>query len=165
MFLRQWVVPAGVLILTVVLNGCMMFSKEVKLVDVPSPAQAVIQSHTSGGTIDKITCKKEEEKHYYKVEYKKDDRKSELKVDDDGRVLEKEEALMMEELPSVVKETVKIESAGAKIKELVLETEEGKTFYEVEFEKDGKEYEVKILEDGSVLKRETEQLTGEYLQN
>ena len=84
MLFRQWVVPTVVLILTVVLNGCMMFSKEVKLEDVPSPAQAVIQSHTSGGTIDKITCEKEEGKHYYKVEYKKDGRKFELEVDDDG---------------------------------------------------------------------------------
>ena len=62
----------------------------------------------------------------------------------------------MEELPPAVQETVKVESAGAEIKELVMESEEGKTFYEVEFEKDGKEYEVKILEDGTVLKRETE---------
>ena len=30
MFFREWVVPTVVLILTVVLNGCMMFSKEVK---------------------------------------------------------------------------------------------------------------------------------------
>ena len=156
MFFRQWVVSTVVLILTVVLNGCMMFSKEVKLEDVPSPAQAVIQSHTSGGTIDKIICEKEEEKHYYKVEYKKDGRKFELKIDDDGKVLEKEEALTMEELPQAVQKTVKVESAGAEIKELVMESEEGKTFYEVEFEKDGKEYEVKILEDGTILKRETE---------
>ena len=84
MFFREWVVPTVVLILTVVLNGCMMFSKEVKLEDVPLPAQAVILSHISGGTIDKIICEKEEGKHYYKVEYKKDGRKFELEVDDDG---------------------------------------------------------------------------------
>jgi len=166
MFFRQWIVPTVVLILTVVLNGCMMFSKEVKLEDIPSTAQAVIQSHTSGGTIDKIICeKKEEGKHYYKVEYKKDSRKFELEVDEDGQVLEEEEILTMEDLPPAVQETVKGESAGAEIKELVLETEEGKIFYEVEFEKDGKEYEVKILEDGTILKREKDSSNQEGMGN
>ena len=156
MFFRQLMVPCSVLIFMMVLNGCALFSKEVKLNDVPQAAQAVIQSHTSGGTIEKITCEKKEGKHFYKVEYKKDARKFELQVDDDGKVLETEEILAMEDLPPVVQDTVKAESAGGKIKELSLETEEGKTFYEVEFEKNGKEHEVKIAKDGTVLERETE---------
>lgn len=156
MFFRQWMALAVALILTVALNGCAIFSKEVKLEDVPSAAQVVIQSHTSGGTIEEITCEKEESKHFYKVEYKKDGREFELQVDDDGKVLEIEESMKMEDLPPAVQETVKAESAGGKIKELVLETEKGKTFYEVEFKKEGKEHEVKIAEDGTVLERETE---------
>ena len=156
MFFRQLMVPCIVLIFMMGLNGCALFSKEVKLNDVPQAAQAVIQSHTSGGTIEKITCEKKEGKHFYKVEYKKDARKFELQVDDDGKVLETEEILAMEDLPPVVQDTVKAESAGGKIKELSLETEEGKTFYEVEFEKNGKEHEVKISRDGTVLERETE---------
>ena len=156
MFFRQWLVPTVVLIFAVVLNGCPLFSKEVKLEDVPPAVQAVIESHTSGEAIEKITHEKEEGKHFYKVEYKKDGRKFELEVDEDGEVLEAEEIVTMEDLPPAVQETVKTESAGAEIKELALETEEGKTFYEVKFEKDGKEHEVKISEDGAVLERETE---------
>jgi uncharacterized membrane protein YkoI len=156
MFFRQLMVPCVVLILTVALNGCALFSKEVKLDDVRPAAQTVIQAQTSGGTIEKITCEKEEGKHFYKVEYKKDGREFELQVDDDGKVLETEEILAMEDLPPAVLETVKAESAGGEIKELALETEGGKTFYEVEFKKDGKEHEIKIAEDGTVLERETE---------
>ncbi len=156
MFFRQLMVPTVVLIFAVVLNGCSLFTKEVKLEDVPAAAQAVIESYTSGEGIEKITHEKEEGKHFYKVEYKKDGREFELQVDDDGTVLEVEEFMKMEELPPAVQETVKAESAGAEIKELVLETEDGKTFYEVEFEKDGKEHEVKISEDGTVLEREIE---------
>jgi uncharacterized membrane protein YkoI len=156
MLFRQWIVPGVALILMVALNGCAMFSKEVKLEDVPPAAQATIQSQTSGGTIEEITCEKKDGKHFYKVEYKKDGREFELQVDDDGMVLEAEEILAMESLPSAVLETVKAESAGGKIKELALETEDDKTFYEVEFEKDGKEHEVKIAEDGTVLERKTD---------
>jgi uncharacterized membrane protein YkoI len=156
MFFHKLIVPGVVLILMMALNSCTLFSKEVKLEDVPSAAQAVIQTLTSGGTIETITCEKEDGKHFYKVEYKKDGREFELEVDDDGKVLETEEILAMEDLPPAVQETVKTESAGGKIKELALETEDGKTFYEVEFEKNGKEHEVKIAEDGIVLERETE---------
>jgi uncharacterized membrane protein YkoI len=157
MFFRQLIIPTVVLIFAVVLNGCPLLSNEVKLEDVPPAAQAVIESHTSGEAIEKITREeKEEGKYFYKVEYKKNGRKFELQVDDDGTVLETEEILAMEDLPPAVLKTVKAESAGGEIKELALETEEGKTFYEVEFEKDGKEHEVKIAKDGTVLKRETE---------
>jgi uncharacterized membrane protein YkoI len=156
MHFHKTLVQAVLLVLLMTLNGCALFSKEVKLEDVPSALQAVIQSHTSGGTIEKITCEKEDGKHFYKVEYKKDDREFEMRVDDDGKVLETEEIIAMEKLPPAVLETVKTESAGGEIKELALETEDGKTFYEVEFEKDGKEHEVKIAEDGTVLERETE---------
>ena len=156
MLFHKLVISGALIFLATSLNGCALFSKEVKFEDIPSPAQAVIQSHTSGSIIEKITCEKEEGKHFYKVEYKKDGREFELQVDDDGKVLETEEILAMEDLPSAVLETVKAESAGGEIKELALETEDGKTFYEVEFEKDGKEHEVKIAEDGSVLERETE---------
>lgn len=151
MFFRQWMVPGAVLILAVALNGCDMFSKEVKLEDVPPAAQAVIQSHTSGGTIEKITRDKEEGKHYYKVKYKRDGRESKLKVNEDGKVLKMEEILAMIDLPQAVQKIVKTETAGGKIEELELETEDGKTFYEIEFEKDGKEHKLKIAKDGTVL--------------
>jgi len=156
MIFRQLIVLGIVLILTVAFNGCAMFSKEVKLEDVPSAAQAVIQSHTSGGSIEKITCEKEDGEHFYKVEYIKDGREFELEVDENGNVMETEEILSMKDLPPAVQATVNAETQGGKIKELAHETEDGKTFYEVEFEKDGKEHEVKIAEDGTVLERETE---------
>jgi uncharacterized membrane protein YkoI len=145
-----------VLILAMALNGCDMFSKEVKLEDVPPAAQAVIQSHTSGGTIEKITRKKEEGKHYYKVKYKKDGRESKLEVDEDGKVLKMEEILAMKDLPPAVQKTVKAKSAGGKIEELELETEDGKTFYEIEFKKDGKEHKLKVAKDGTILEYKKE---------
>ena len=152
MFFRQLMVPTVALIFAVVLNGCGLFTKEVKLEDIPPAAQAAIESYTSGEGIEKITHEKEEGKDFYKVEYKKDSRKFELEVDKDGEVLEAEEIVTMEDLPPAVQETVKTASAGAEIKELaLLETEEGKIFYEIEFEKDGKEHKVKIAEDGTVL--------------
>jgi uncharacterized membrane protein YkoI len=156
MIFRQLIVSGIALILMVGLNGCAMFSKDVKLEDIPSAAQAAIQSHTSGGSIEKITCEKEDGEHFYKVEYIKGGREFELEVDEKGNIMETEEILSMKDLPPAVLATVNAETKGGTIKELAHEIEDGKIFYEVEFEKDGKEHEVKIGEDGTVLERETE---------
>ncbi len=152
----KWIFPKALLVAAILLSGCALLSKEVKFEDVPAAAQKVIQQHTAGGTVKKITCEKEDEKHFYKVEYDKDGRQHELEVDDTGKILEMEKILNMEDLPAPVRKTVETESAGGEIKELALETEGDKTFYEVEFEKGGKDHEVKISEDGKVLEREEE---------
>jgi len=53
-----------------------------------------------------------------------------------------------------VRAAVERETAGGSIEELELEIEEGETFYEVEFYKDGREQELSVRPDGSVAKRE-----------
>lgn len=156
MSFRPLIFLSTTLLMTVALNGCALFSKEIKFEDIPPAAQATIQSHTSGGTIESITCEKEEGEHFYKVEYTKNGRAFEMEVDDKGNIMETEEILAITDLPPEVHEVINSESAGGVIKELVLETEDGKVFYEVEFEKDGKKHEVKIAEDGTVLEHETE---------
>jgi uncharacterized membrane protein YkoI len=152
MLFRLLMAPTAVVIIAVVLNGCSLFTQEVKLEDVSPAAQAAIEAYTSGEGIEKITHEEEGEKQFYKVEYTNNGRKFELEVDKDGEVLEAEEIVTLEDLPPAAQETVKKEIAGSEIKELALmETTEGKNFYEVEFEKDGKEHKLKIAEDGTVL--------------
>lgn len=158
MIVRKWTL---FLILTAFMTGaagCGMMSgkKTVKLEEVPPAARAVIETYTEGAEIGSIKAKHKEGKHVYKVCYKKDGRDFELKVTEAGDVEEWEKHVTMDELPGAVRATVEQETGGAKIEELVQETEDGKMFYEVEFEKDGKEHEVKIAEDGSILEREME---------
>ena len=156
MSFRPLIFTGLTLLMTAALNGCALFSKEIKFEDIPPAAQASIQSHTSGGTIESITCEKEEGEHFYKVEYTKNGRKFELEVDGKGNIMETEEVLAITDLPPEVRDVINTNSAGGEIKELVLETEDGKVFYEVEFEKDGKAHEMKIAEDGTVLEHESE---------
>jgi len=68
-----------------------------------------------------------------------------------------EEKVTLDQVPEAVKKTILKEAAGAKIKEIEKETKDGKTIYEAEFIKDGKEVEVKVAPDGTVLKREVEE--------
>ena len=69
---------------------------------------------------------------------------------DDG---EKEVKVRLEDCPKSVQKTLKRESQGGKIEEIVKETEDGKVVYEAEVEIDGKEYEIEVAEDGTLLSK------------
>ena len=70
-------------------------------------------------------------------------------ADDD----EKEERVKLADCPKAVQKTLKRESRGGKIEEIVREKEDGKVIYEAEIELDGKDYEVEVAEDGTLLSK------------
>ena len=59
----------------------------------------------------------------------------------------------MDQLPSAVQSTFQKEAAGGQIEELRSEQRSGKTIYEGEVVSNGKGTELKVSEDGSILKR------------
>jgi hypothetical protein len=61
--------------------------------------------------------------------------------------------LTMDQLPSPVQSTFQKEAAGGQIEDLHSKTYNGKTIYEGEIVSQGKGTELKVSEDGSVLKR------------
>lgn len=68
-----------------------------------------------------------------------------------------EEEVSIDQVPAAVKATILKEAAGAKITEIERETKDGKTIYEAEFLQDGKEIELKIAPDGTLLGRKIEE--------
>jgi uncharacterized membrane protein YkoI len=68
-----------------------------------------------------------------------------------------EEEVTLDQVPAAVKAAILKESAGGKITEIERETENGKTVYEAEFLLDGKEVEIQIAPDGTLLGREVEE--------
>jgi len=71
---------------------------------------------------------------------------------------EKEEKIKWFSLPAMVQETITENAGNGKIEEIEKETKtkNGKsvTVYEVEIKKDGKEIEIKVGEDGKLIKIE-----------
>jgi len=76
--------------------------------------------------------------------------------DDDEDEDEDEVELTLGECPDAVQATILKEAAGNTIKEIEAETENGETVYEAEWIADGKEIEIKVAADGTLLKREVE---------
>lgn len=79
-----------------------------------------------------------------------------------GKTSEKKEAeedkeeIKFADAPAAVQKTLKREAGGAEIKEVVKETEKGKTTYEAEVKIDGHEYVITVAADGTLLEKELE---------
>jgi uncharacterized membrane protein YkoI len=59
--------------------------------------------------------------------------------------------VQLKDVPAAARRTIEQRTSGGKIKEIERETERGRTYYEVEFVRDGKEHELRVAPDGSVL--------------
>jgi uncharacterized membrane protein YkoI len=70
---------------------------------------------------------------------------------------EDEQPVTLDQVPAVVKATILREVADGEIKEIEVETERGKTFYEAEFVRNGKTIEIKVAPDGTLLEKEEEE--------
>lgn len=69
---------------------------------------------------------------------------------------EKEEKVTLDQVPAAVKATILKEAADGKVGDVEREVKGGKTVYEADVEKDGKEFELKVAEDGTLLARKAE---------
>jgi len=73
-----------------------------------------------------------------------------------ARQEEKEKKIRMQDLPPAVQQAVKEHSAGARLRGLTQETENGKTFYEAELEVNGRTRDVTFDASGKLVSLEEE---------
>jgi uncharacterized membrane protein YkoI len=72
------------------------------------------------------------------------------------QALDGEKEVAIDDLPAAVKATILAEANGAPIQEIEVETEDGKTVYEAEVLIDGREIEIEVAPDGTLLGKETD---------
>jgi len=72
--------------------------------------------------------------------------------DDEGDDEDKEQQVSIDQVPAVVRATILKEAGSGKIEKIVTENEDGQTIYEAEVIMDGKEFDVKVAADGSLVK-------------
>ena len=164
-------VAAGVLAPTSTRAGIF---DDVELQSLPAAVQKTITAQLEGGKLRKIERETEDGSAYYEVDITKDGKRMEFKVDEAGRLLVppadtatrvKQKIadktvgkigndVTLEQLSTQAQQTVKKETAGGKITEIEQDKEDAIIFYEVEFEKDGEEYEIRVDQSGKVVKRD-----------
>ena len=138
-------------------EGANVKGEKVTIDQVPAAVKAAILKEAAGSGIAGIEKKVKDGKAVYEAEWKVAGREVEVKVAADGALISREEEITMAELPEAVRKAVEKELAGAKPKEIERELKGGVVTYEIEYIAGGKEVEVKFAEDGTVLKRKTEE--------
>ena len=78
---------------------------------------------------------------------------SHMKSEKDEKDEGPEVKVTMDQVPAAVKDTLQKESGGASITSVDKESDEGKTIYEADAMIGGKNYEIKVAEDGSLISK------------
>jgi hypothetical protein len=156
---------AGVIVLIVVLAGVAARAGRVEETSLPDAVKAVISAEYPGAEIEEVKAEKEGIK-VYEVELEMGEEEVELTISADGKIIEKETEIPAGELPAAVKAAIEGAYEGGEIEEVTKEVtywvvtlsklETPETTYEVEVVKDGKEIEIELAADGTILEQEDE---------
>jgi len=124
---------------------------EEKLEDfrtLPESVRNALLEHRQGAEPSQVEKKTVEGLTYFEAEFGEDGAESEIKLDEEGRIVEEERELPTSELPAAAMKSVESEYPDAEIEEVELVM---RTYYEVELESDGKGVTLLVLENGFVL--------------
>jgi uncharacterized membrane protein YkoI len=156
--------------------------QQVTLEQLPAAVKATLTSEAGSGTIDEIVKVTEGDKVIYEADVLKDGKKYEVQIAEDGTLIksavdDEEEAdkdddsgkgedkdevkVTLDQLPAAVQATLKNEAGSGSIGDIEKETKDGKVVYEADVTKDGQEIELKIAEDGTLIKSKIEGKQGD----
>jgi hypothetical protein len=140
--------------------------EELSAADLPADIRRVIEQETAGGSEHKFVRESRGDEVTYFVEYTKDGKRGNLRLDDRGRVLGEQEVagatpppsqemrreeLNASQLPADVRRTVEQETAGATDHRFIREAQGDQVSYFVEYTKDGQRGNLRVDERGKVL--------------
>jgi hypothetical protein len=154
---KNWIL-IGCVVMAAILCTVTYAEKDEKECSLTAAIQAAVKAIFPNGVIEK--CKIEEESvKVTEAALKDNGKEAEVKLADDGTVVEVDATVDMNSLPAAVAQTIKAQNAEVKeidknieyaqLKFVKLDTP--KTYYEVDINKDGKKIEMEIAPDGTIL--------------
>lgn len=111
----------------------------------------------------KVTWGKENSEEW-EAEFEQNQQEFSANFNTDGKWLETETAIEMEQLPQKISEAVKSDFSEAQIRKIFRIEQPNEFFYELELQQDNREIEVLYKESGELLKQKTVQQIEEYHQ-
>jgi uncharacterized membrane protein YkoI len=131
----------------------------------PAAVKEAITKLYTQAVVEEVEVEEEGVK-VYEIELKHNGRELELTIAADGTILEVESEVVMENLPNAVQAAIIKAAAGAKIEEVKEEVtywvvrlqklQKPETTYEAELLRDGKEIEIEIAANGSILEQKAQ---------
>ncbi len=131
-------------------------AQKVSLAEVAAPARATIEKQTAGGTIKSIEKEEQDGKVTYDVEATVQGKAVEFDVAADGTVLTNEQEVPYASLPPAVRAAAEKYFGSAADLKASAETEDGKTFYEVQGKKGKALVTLKLTHTGQIVEEEKE---------
>ncbi len=152
--------------------------QSMELKDVPQPVQATIMKQAAGRKVADIDKETWNGQPVYEVEFSQSGRNAQLHIAADGTIVKSENndklgnnrnnrnaadrkdpqdrtfflGTQLADLPTAAQATIKREAAGNDIVDIDKETRDGKVVYEVEIKQPGKNIEIHVAEDGTIVR-------------
>jgi uncharacterized membrane protein YkoI len=137
--------------------------EKMSLADLPDAAQKTVNEQTAGGKIEQIKQENEKGQTRYEVKFTKGDKKMEIEVGADGKVLVTEEEVALDQSPAAVQKTIKAEAGDGTVKKVMKTMEDGKEhFGVVVMGKDDKKQWFEVAADGTLMPKEKDEADEEH---
>jgi hypothetical protein len=164
MFKKSWIVIICCVALAAILCTVTYAEKGEKKCSLPVAVEAAIKALLPNGVVGE-NSKEEEEIEMFEVKVKDAGKESNVKLAEDGTVVEVESVEAIGDVPAAVAKTFKAQDAKIEKVEKAVEHAQVKIVkldtpiitYEAKITKNGKEVEIKVAADGSIIKQQAEE--------
>jgi len=138
-----------------VLGGAMAQANKIKRSDLPAAVEKTVAAQSKGATIRGFSEEKEQGKTTYEVQMTMNGHSKDLEIDESGVVIEVEEQVTLEALPTEVRTGLQARAGKGRITKVESITKKDRLVaYEAQVETDGKKSEVQVGADGKPLDHE-----------
>jgi uncharacterized membrane protein YkoI len=129
--------------------------KNIQRADLPPAVEKTVVTQSQGATIKGFSREKENGQTYYEAEMTVNGHSKDVTIDANGAVVEIEEQVALDSLPSSVKDGLRAKAGTGKILKVESLTKHDQLVaYEAKVQTDGKKKEIQVGPDGQPLAHE-----------
>ncbi|HEY7027001.1 MAG TPA: hypothetical protein VH438_05310 [Gemmatimonadales bacterium] len=129
--------------------------KKIQRADLPAAVEQTLKAQSAGATVQGLSMETEKGHTYYEAEMTVAGHGRDVLIDETGAVVEVEEEVMFDSLPTAAQEGLKAKAGKGKIGKIESVTKGGKLVaYEAHVVTNGKKSEVQVGPDGKPLDAE-----------
>ena len=129
--------------------------KKIRRADLPAAVEKTVVTQSQGATVKGFSQEKENGQTYYEAEMTVNGHSKDVTIDANGAVVEIEEQVALDSLPSIVKDGLQAKAGTGKILKVESLTKHDKLVaYEAKVQTDGKKKEIQVGPDGKPLAHE-----------
>jgi hypothetical protein len=131
---------------------------KIKFSDCPAPVQKAFTAESKGAKIESVTKETNDGVTTYWATVTIGDRKYEIGVDEKGTLTDLsldagDDGLPLDKCPAAAQKSLQKEASGAKIDQVSKEFRYGVLIYDVIVSIDGRDYEIQVEEDGTLVEK------------